>query len=316
MTALLLVGLGSLLAASVNLTMRKNVDRGGTSQSYLVIYFIFSFLSCFIFNWEMFQLDFKPAMFSVGLATGGFQFILMLILYRALKMGPPGLTFAFQNAGSVLPAVLLFFLFGPQFDFKMSFSIISGLGLVLVGLFWAANPNLLKRSNPIKSTSNPQLWTFSNKKNWMLCVVLVFLIQGFIFSIIQWRCLLIDQLIPAHPLIFLKCSQAEDVWFMPGFFTAAVVLNILLFLFTERRWFRLSEITLGSVGGFLNGVITFLLLVAAKYATGNEKPIIFPLFSISVIIICNLWGQRLYKEQINWKATSLCAAGIFIAAIL
>jgi hypothetical protein len=74
--------------------------------------------------------------------------------------------------------------------------------------------------------------------------------------------------------------------------------------------------TLGSIGGFLNGVITFLLLVAAKYATADEKPVIFPLFSISIIIFCNLWGQWLYKERVNWKATSVCAAGILIAAIL
>lgn len=42
---------------------------------------------------------------------------------------------------------------------------------------------------------------------------------------------------------------------------------------------------------------------------------IFPIFSVTIILFCNLWGQWLYKEKVNWFANACCIGGILIGTV-
>lgn len=309
--ASILIILAAVLAAAVNLFTKKNLDRMGSSQGYLVMYFLFALVSAFFIYPQIFTTQISYASFFVGCAAGALNFFSMLTLMAALKWGSPGLTFAFQNSSAVLPSVLLFFLFGSEFDFTMSPMMLCGIVLVIIGLFWSSNPRLgfkMEEPLPVPSANN-------NLKKWVIFSIASFFIQGVILSIFQWNSLLINHSSPSHPLLFLNFSTEEAIWFMPGMFITASLLNAKLFFYRERRWFRLPEILYGAGGGLLNGGVTFLLLLSARFASPVEKGIIFPLFAVSVIAFCNIWGQKLYKERVNWMAIALCLIGVFLGSL-
>ena len=132
--AIILVLAASLAGALVNLLTKKNQDRIGAAQGYLVIYFLCSLVFAFLIHFSRYEHVSWP-MFSVGVFAGVLNFLLMVFVTQALKFGPPGLTFAFQNASAILPSVLLFALFGPAFQFHLPPTLIIGLCLVVIGLF-------------------------------------------------------------------------------------------------------------------------------------------------------------------------------------
>jgi drug/metabolite transporter (DMT)-like permease len=102
---------------------------------------------------------------------------------------------------------------------------------------------------------------------------------------------------------------------MPGFFIVPALVQSVLFFTSERRWFSSRELALGAIAGVLNGGSTFCLLMAARDSDPSMRAILFPLFAVTVIFLCNLWGKRFYKESINWKGMTLCLAGVFIGSL-
>lgn len=321
--SLLIVILAASLASIVNLMTKRNLDRTGTSRGYMVIYFLFSLLSVFIINPELPLTLFSFPMFLLGSITGVLLSISMILLPKALKYGPPGLTFAFQNASSIVPAFLLFIIFGAAFDFPMTSAMILGILCVLLGLLWASCPGIFthlyrKAARFIKRTETPSSpiapLEIGSIKKWSFYAFSTFFLQGIILSIFHWRTLLIDKPSESHPFIFQQFSLQEGLWFTPGLFATATFLNAKFFAIRDKRWFNLSELLHGAAGGFLNGVTTFLLLWASKIASLREMGIIFPLFAVSVIGFCSIWGQRIYKEKVNWLAIILCVLGVILGA--
>jgi len=43
--------------------------------------------------------------------------------------------------------------------------------------------------------------------------------------------------------------------------------------------------------------------------------VIFPIYSVVGIILTNFWGQKLYQEQVNWRACQLCAFGLIVGTV-
>lgn len=299
--AMIYVLFAALLASGANLLMRKNIEYGGTTRGFLVSYFLFTFAASLIL-YPVGREPWSVPMLTAGGVAGVLNIGLLFFTAKALENGPPGLTFAFQNSCSVLPGILLFALFGPAFNFIVTPYLIAGLFCVLGGLFWSA-----KSQSTSVGGAKPGV-----TKKWLLFALGMFLIQGITLTLFQWRCLLIDSSVPAHPLIPVKCSPSEDIWFMPAMFAVASFFQILFFIFTERRLMRLSELITGFIGGLANGGATFFLLLAAKEASAFEKGILFPAFAIGVIVCCNFWGQKLYQERVNWKANALCILGVLL----
>jgi hypothetical protein len=57
------------------------------------------------------------------------------------------------------------------------------------------------------------------------------------------------------------------------------------------------------------------MIWSTEVSTPLEHAMIFPIFSVAIIILCNLWGQWLYKEKVNWLANACCVGGILIGTL-
>lgn len=302
--SLVYVFIASILAAAVNFCLRKNLEQQKSSQGYLALYFIFSFVISFFLR-EINLESFSFVMGSVGAITGLLNFLMMVLTARCLQIGTSGLTFAFQNSASVFPSLLLYSIFGATYGFTMTFPAFLGFGLIVLGLF------LSSRIQKNSSSSNQSFFV-----QWIILLISIFLIQGMILTLFQWRCLLLTDPLEPHPLIPWKCSLENEAWFMPGFFFIPAILQTLIFTISEKRWVSLREFFLGFTGGILNGGATFFLLLATEQASTNEKMILFPLFAVSVIFLCNLWGMKFYQERVYWPGMALCLAGVLIGALI
>jgi hypothetical protein len=125
----------------------------------------------------------------------------------------------------------------------------------------------------------------------------------------------LQEVLPSHILIPFSCPPDADKWFMPALFFFAWVYQAIHFCCAEKRLPRAPEIVGGSLGGIANGISTFFLLQATIVASQTEKIMLFPMFTVVIIVLCNLYGKLFYKETIPWKANALAALGIFIGTI-
>lgn len=290
--------LAALSAAMCSFFIRKNLDKQGSSHAHLVVLFFISLLVAIQIN-PVFQTEttWSFPMWSTGCFVGCLNLGLMLLISRALKLGPPGLTFAFLNSGSILPTFFLYLIFGISYGFQITFGLLLGMLLILIGLFLSTNH---KGENYSKS--------------WLIYAISIFLLQGLTLSVLHWRCLLMDSF-PEHMLLPFKCDPQEDMWVMPGMFATATLVQSLIFVINEKRWFRFNEVLFGGLSGLCNGLSTYFLLMATNIASSVEKGILFPSFAVLVIILCHLWGKVFYQENVNWFALSLCVGGILLGTL-
>lgn len=304
--AILFVILAGLFGSIVNYCFRKNFEKQASAKGYLSLYFIFSFAISFLFYSNLSIDSFSAVMSSIGMFAGSLNLVMMLLVALALQVGPSGLTFAFQNSACIFPTLFLFIIFGSTHGFELTIPSLIGFGLLLSGLFLSARKSSQNNTNAHQANS-------FNK--WIMVAIAIFLIQGVILSIFQWRTLLMCPHASPHLLIPWTCSANEDTWFMPGFFLIPALFQTISFGLSERRWFSNRELLLGTTSGLFNGAGTFCLLGATKFAGPEVRMILFPLFAVTVILLCNLWSKYFYKEPIEWKGMTLCLAGVFIAAL-
>lgn len=299
MTALPFSFLAAGSGALNNYFYRRSTDDSSSPNAFLFTFYAVSLLSAFALNPSIFSQAWNFVPFMIGGFAGLLNVVLMILISNALQTGSSGLTFAFQNASSIFPNLILFGLFGSAFGFIVTAYQLVGMVLVLIGLFLGAG-----LTGEIKVS-----------KRWILYALGCFAVQALILTIFQWRCLLFCNP-PALPHFLIPTTYPEnaDSWFLPGFFVVALAFVTVLFLQSKDR-LSSSQIYYGSLSGVANGVSTFFLLLATKYATPMEKGIIFPLFAVGVIILCNLWGRWFYKEPINIPANATLSAGIVIASL-
>lgn len=300
-TCIIFLLMAAACASFNNLFIRKNLDNGGTTGGYLVVFFLFSLIISACIQ-PVFQapVSWNTPLFYLGLGIGSLMVFMMIMTAFSLTTGPSALTFAFQNSGSVFPALILASLFGSGYGFKLSWGLGFGALFVVSGLFWAAiQQNRSEKTNP----------------KWFFYVTAMLLMQTFILTLFQWHCLLTNTEAAPHPLIPFSCNPLEEIWFTPGLFLSASLLQTIYFGFTSKRLPSRKELLWGSLGGVCNGASTFFLIQAARVGSPAEQGIIFPFFAVGVIIICSAWGQWLYKEKIFWRANLLASSGIVIGAL-
>lgn len=306
---IILMILSGLCGALSNLMFRRGIDVGGSGRIYLLVQLTGSALVLFfLYPVRQGAFDWSHPIALLGLLGGIILGLFMIFLGKALEKGPPGLTIAMLNASSVLPILLLLFLFGSDFGFHYTF--FNGLGsfLVVVGLFWAS----AKASG------------FEDRKKWLVFILAACLIHALYLAFLQWRSLFV--LFPEHPSLglFVAKEEVECGWFMPLVFASAALVQVILF-FTNRTKVvarksgglatARAEIFYGLIGAVTNAGCGFLTLWATEVATSLEKPMIFPVFSVTLLVACNLWGKWLYKEQIQWKGNFLAVAGLVVGTI-
>ncbi|MBA3957459.1 MAG: hypothetical protein H0X51_03565 [Parachlamydiaceae bacterium] len=300
MHSFILIFLASLCGAFSNFFFRKNTCAQASYSSptgYLLSFYLFAFVASFFFYPELLDMNVNPLMLIVGCSVGFLSSFLMFLTSRALISGPSGLTFAFQNASAVFPGAILFMLLGPDFGFSFSFMQLIGILLVIFGIFLGA----------VKVSSTPS----NTSSKWIYYAGACFLVQSLALTLMQGRCVLFDCAKLDNSFASLMPTEAQDIWFMPGQFGAALLVQIALF-FSEKRIIKKSEIVLGSLGGFANFGATCCLMLATKWALPAEKGLLFPFFAVGTLALCNIWANQLYKEELNLKANAVCIIGIVL----
>lgn len=301
MSSLVFVFLAAGSAALSNLFFRKNFTSSAnvSSNGYLLIFYFFSFILSFFIFPNLWTANINFTVVLIGGCVGFLNVSLMVITGRALQKGPAGLTFAFQNASAVFPGLILFSLFDSSFGFSCSTLQLIGMAFVILGLFLGAK----------RESSDSIVYL-----KWLKYALICFAVQILALTLIQGRCVLFEGDKLEGFLAYFAFTETDDIWFMPGQFGMALVLQSLMFL-KEKRKLQTSEMICGSWGGLANFGSTCLLLLATKLALPWEKCILFPCFSVVTIILCNLWANRLYKENFNLAANTLCSFGVFLGVL-
>jgi hypothetical protein len=293
--------LAALLVAVSNYCMRKSVDAGGSSKAFLAIQLFIVFLVAILLNpVRTGNYQWSNCMAAFGLSGGLILGAMMAALGRSVEKGPPGLSFAMLSSATVMPALLMALIFGAQFGYIYTWW--NGLGslIVVVGLFWAGCETAQRSSQ---------------MKKWAFFATAAFLLHVIFLVFMQWRALFIN--FPGENGLFLSfdVDDAISQWFMPMVFLAASFMQIVTYATTEKRLPKRKEVLFGVLGGIANGTGTFFMICATEISTPWEHAAIFPIFSVGIIIFCNLWGQWLYREKVNWAASALCLAGILIGTL-
>ena len=276
-----------------NLFMRRSMDAGGTTKGYLVIQMSIAFLVAFLIGpVKTGSYAWNAPIILLGLFSGLILAAMLLVLGKALQNGPPGYTFSILSAATVMPAIIMAMLFGAAFGFY--YTAWHGVGslLVLGGLFWAG-----------RSMGTIQ-------KSWVVLAVLMFFLHVLLLIIYQWRVILMN-----YPTAFFSAEQVRSQWFMPTLYLGAASVQLAFYLKSRQQKLLFKEWLYGCGGGIGNSLCTFFLIQATETAAGFQNAIIFPLFSIGTIVFSNLWGQQLYNEKVNWRATQVCMLGIFIGTV-
>lgn len=297
------VGLMFLAGAFVslsNLFLRKSADSGGTTKGFLVFQTAMGFLVAFSLNplrTGDYAVNVPIAVLSIlaGLVFAAFFFS----LGRALENGPPGLTISILNGSTVMPAIVMALCFGAARGFPYTSYHAIGSLLVLMGLFWAGH----------------RLHGLKDRKAWVTFAFSMFALHILILVLFQWRALLLNAANPQEIFSFFSREQIRSQWFMPLMFLTATSIQLAIFIRNEKRWPQRKEVFYGVLGGAANGLCTYFMIWATEVATPLENAVIYPVFSVVTIILSNLWGQRLYQEQVNWRACQVCALGLVVGTV-
>ncbi len=292
--------IASIFVAASNLCFRKSIDQGGTSKAYLMIQLFLTFLVAILLNpVRTGNYEWSNCMGAFGLSGGIVLGIMMAILGKALESGPAGLTFAILNSSTVMPMIIMVLLFGSAFGYVYTTSNGVGSFLVVVGLFLAAAETLKSKK----------------MAKWVLFAFGAFILHVIFLVFMQWRALFINFPGENGLLISFATEDMVNEWFMPMVFLAATCIQSVIYITSLKRLPNRFEVMYGILGGIANGIGTFFLIRATEVSTSFEHAIIFPLFSVTIILCCNLWGKWLYKEKINWKANAFCVLGLLIGTL-
>lgn len=288
------------LASVSNFCMRRSIDAGGSSKAYLVVQLSFSFLVMILLNpVRTGSYGWSNAAVGLGLAGGVLFGILMWGLGKTLEKGPPGLSFAILNTSSVAPAIVLALLFGAALGHPYTLSNAIGSALVVVGLFWAG----------WTSQENP------NKAAWIFYAVLIFAAHTLFLVFLQWWAMILKPGLPRTALIPFQIESENIQWFMPSIVFVGALFQWIVYLVKRHRMPKGAEVYYGILGGITNGACTFFLILAPQAASAWENAMIFPIFSVGIILLCNAWAQAVYKEPVNWWANGLCVAGLVVGTV-
>lgn len=298
--AILLMLLAGALYAISNYTMRRSIDGGGTTSAFIVVQMFSASITAVLLNpvWAGDYAVNRPlAVFGLGL--GILLAVLFFSLGRAVEKGPPGFTFAILNSTNVFPGLIMALAFGASFGFIYNAWHAAGSIVVLAGLFWGAK-------------GMGQMRDF---RSWWSYAAVMAAVNIAILALLQWRAMLINAPHPEEIVSFFSSEEIRSQWFIPFYYLGAAITQCMIFFPSEKRLPQKREISTGIWGGITNSAGTFFLLRSTEVATGLQNAIIFPILSVTVIILSNLWGQQLYKERVNWFACALCVAGLVIGTV-
>lgn len=290
--------MSALFAAMQNLFMRRSVDTKGSTGFYVFSQLLISCLIAILLNpVRSGNYAFDPKVALVGVGLGLLLGLMMWGLGEALKSGSSALSFATLNSSSILPAVLMALLFGASLGHPYRW--FNGLGslLVIAGIFWSSWRDI----------------SCKNKMRWIFFIALASCSYVIFSAGTQWKVLLETNGGSSFMLPF-SIDPHKGNWLMPFIFLSAALFQ---FVTTKKEGMKFSKETLvyGILGGIANGSSMFFMLYAVSAAFSWQNAILFPLFSIAVIEICNLFGIYFFKEKIQWLPQYLSVGGLILGSV-
>ncbi len=234
-----------------------------------------------------------------GIAAGLVLSLMLFSLGRAVEKGPPGLTFSIFSSATVMPGLLMALVFGSALGFAYNGWHAIGSLLVLGGLFWAGKG----------------LDGMKEKKAWILFCVGAFSMHLLLLSFYQFRAMLMNVSQPEEIVSLFTREKIHSEWFVPFMFLSSGLVQLAIYLRSEMRKPKPLEIVYGLSGGVTNILCTLFLIWATERASPLENAVIFPIWAVVGIILTNAWGQKLYQEQVNWRACQLCAFGLIVGTV-
>ncbi|MBS0635110.1 MAG: hypothetical protein JSR37_06575 [Verrucomicrobia bacterium] len=277
--ATLYITFSAFLTAFGNFLIRRGVTAAGDPyifQRFLTAA-LFAILIIFV-QYGTVQLD--TQIFWIACIAGLTLGFLQYSIGKCLEHGPAALSFMFISSMCVIPPIIMFFLFGPEHGHDYTLRNLAGATLVIAGLLWMGLSE--------KKVSPSSKWRF-----WIATACSA----GCLYQLIlQWRALLIQE----------QESNIQGDLFVPITLIIAACCQMLI-----------SKPAFSKTGGLFAGIIcslsTLLLILGTECAlTDTEKAIIFPLNTVLLITLCNVWAKFYYNEKINWPANGLAALGIAI----
>ncbi|CAG8586280.1 6747_t:CDS:1 [Ambispora gerdemannii] len=299
-----LITIGAIFTTISNYCMRRSIDEGESNKAFLVIQLMLVFPVAILLNpvrTKDYKFSHRMAVFAI--ITGTIFAFMQASLGKALEYGPAGLTFAVVSSAAVMPMIVMVSIFGRPFGFN--YTICNGIGsvLVMLGLFWEA-----------KTEVNSVTYDY-NAICWLIFVTLAFILQVSVLVLMQWRALFIQFPFYREQLYLpFDAESAKSQWFMPIMFGTAALINLWIFIYTRNDHPTICEFLYGAFGGLSNSLGSFFMILATEIATPLEHAMLFPISSVEVMIMCNVWGQLLYGEQVNWLANACCVLGVLIGS--
>lgn len=294
---ILLALVAGMFVPITNFCVKKSVDITGSAKGFFVLQMA---ASCFfaILLGPVRTGDFQIAQGAVILGTVAGLMVagLLYTLGRAVEKGPPGFTFAILNSATVMPGLIMSLLFGASLGYIYNFWHALGSFLVIAGLFWGGMG----------------LQGMKEMKLWVFFVSLTFACHVCLLSLYQWKAMLAN-----HPEVFrfFTPDEIKNEWFAPCMFFSSGLIQLMIYLKSGLRMKGGSEIFYGISGGVSNLFCTFFIIWAAEVANPLENAVIFPIFSVVGIMLTNLWGQKLYQENVNWRACQISLFGLVIGTV-
>lgn len=242
-------------------------------------------------------------LFIAAIISGLFLGLIVIFAQKALQIGPSNLIFSIIYSAAIVPGLLLFILFGASLGFEYDIWSVLSILLVLIGLLWAG--------------ISGQQHKKKSEGGWIFFVILAFIFQALFFTAMQWRVIHLEHLDSVSIFLLpINHEEAQMQWFLPITCFTASLIQIFVIVFGKNYKPKKAEIIYGLLGGTFNGLSINFLLLAAIFAHGIEKILLFPISTVSIIILCALWGQVIYKEKVKWTAYSLCVVGILLPEII
>jgi len=299
MAIFLMIFAGAFISIS-NLFMRKSIDQGGTTKGFLVFQMAMAFIIAILLNpVRTGSYESNSSVATLGIIAGCILAFMMFALGRSIEKGPAGLTFSILNAATVMPAIVMALLFGAARGFPYTGWHAVGSALVLFGLFLAGKG----------------LQGMQDRKGWLIFCFSMFFLHVLLLVLFQWRAMLLNLPHPEELSSFFTAEQLKSQWFMPLMFLAALTIQLFFFIRHEKRWPHSLEMFYGLLGGIMNGLCTYFMIWATEIATPLENAVLFPILSVTTIVLSNLWSQKLYKEPVNWRACQFCAFGLVLGTV-
>lgn len=295
-----LILLASLFVAISNFCMRRSIDSEGSTKGYLMIMLsVISLIAFFLNPLRVADFTWSYAIAVFAITAGIILSMMLTSLGKTLEAGPSGLTFAVLNASTVFPILVMVLLFGSKFGYFYTIWNALGSILMLIGLFWAGFSSIR---------------TFDFQK-WLLFMTVTFVLHILFLVFFQWRALCVH--FPDERGIFFpfENNEAGCQWFMPIMYATAAIVQSFFYFKTRMKALNPLALRYGIYGGITNGIGTFFMILSTEASTSLEHATIFPVFAITVIVFCNLWGTWFYREKVNWTANGICLLGILIGSL-